>query len=61
MESAQYKYIVTTKMTIQATTQPGLPAALVPASSVSMGVEVAGSAPGVLEAMEKRVAKKSID
>jgi len=32
-----------------------------PPPSASMGVEVAGSASGALEAMEKRVAKKSID
>lgn len=35
--------------------QPG-----VPPPSASMGVEGVGSASGALEAMEKRVAKKSI-
>jgi hypothetical protein len=33
----------------------------VPPPSASMGVEGVGSASGVLEEMEKRVAKKSID
>jgi len=38
------------------TMQPGLPPLL-----ASMGVDGVGSASGVLEAMEKREAKKSID
>ena len=42
--------------------QPGVPVVVVVVvSSVSMGVEVVGSASGALEAMEKRVTKKSID
>jgi hypothetical protein len=40
--------------------QPGV-LVVVLASSASMGVEVAGSTSGLFEAMEKRVAKKSID
>ena len=40
--------------------QPGV-LVVVPASSASMGVEVAGSASTLLEVKEKRVAKKSID
>ena len=45
-----------TKKKVYMTMQPGLPPLL-----ASMGVDGAGSASGVLEAIEKREVKKSID